>query len=231
MKRLDCTQYGILPGADVTEALYQLFCDNPRDTEFVFAAGDYFFTPCFTYDYRLSNTDVLPERKLGIWMRNMENIVLDFSGSTLYFAGQMQPFTLDHCKNITVKHAFVDWKKPLVAEGIVRAVGDGYADLYIDPDVFPHKYENDWISFDTGNDEWYRLHPWSSIQFDYNTRCVRRATGDSFVPEAITPLGDSVYRFKARGTDNVGVGNILVLRHNDRIHAGAFCEKCADITF
>ena len=80
MKRLDCTQYGILPGADVTEALYQLFCDNPRDTEFVFAAGDYLFTPRFTYDYRLSNTDVLPERKLGIWMRNMENIVLDFSG-------------------------------------------------------------------------------------------------------------------------------------------------------
>ncbi len=231
MKRINCADCGILPGNDVTEALYRLFCDNPCDTEFVFAPGDYYFTPCFTYDYRLSNTDVLPKRKLGIWMRNMKNTVLDFGGSHLYFAGQMQPITLDHSENVAVKNAVIDWKKPLVAEGIVRAVGDGYADLYIDPDAFPHEYIDNWIHFDTGNGEWYPLHRWSSIQFDCNTRCVRRATGDRFVPEKITPLGDCVYRFAARGCDNVGVGNILVLRHNDRIHAGAFCEKCADITF
>ncbi|MBQ7301892.1 MAG: hypothetical protein IJW77_18840 [Clostridia bacterium] len=231
MRKINCADYGIRPGEDITEALYQLFCDNPRDTEFILDSGDYCFTPKFTYDYRLSNTDVLPERKLGIWMRNMENIVLDFSGAHLYFAGQMQPFTLDHCVNITVKNAVVDWKKPLVAEGIVRAVGDGYADLYIDPAVFPHKYEDNWLSFDTGNDEWYPLHRWSSIQFDYNTRCVRRATGDCFVPTAIKPLGDSVYRFHANGAETAAVGNIFVLRHNDRIHAGAFCEKCRDVTF
>lgn len=230
MNRLQCKNYGIKPGQDITEALYDLMSANPRDTEFVFENGDYFFSPRYTFDYRLSNTDVLPERKLGIWMRNMENIVLDFSGARLWFVGQMQPFTLDHCRNILIKNAVVDWKKPLVAEGIVRAVGNGYADLYVDPDAFPHKYENGWLSFDTGNDEWYELNHSSCIQFDYTTRTVRRETGDSFYPTAIEPLGDSVYRFTAHGTDNVGIGNILVLRHNARVHAGAFCEKCQNIT-
>ena len=89
MKKIVCADYGIRPGCDITEQLYRLFCDNPRDTEFVLETGEYYFSPRFTYDYRLSNTDVLPKRKLGIWMRNMENIILDFSGSRLYFAGQM----------------------------------------------------------------------------------------------------------------------------------------------
>ncbi|MBR5870313.1 MAG: hypothetical protein IKZ09_04685 [Clostridia bacterium] len=231
MNRIDCAAFGIQSGCDITEALYQLFCAHPCDTEFVFEKGDYYFSPRYTYDYRLSNTDVLPQRKLGIWMREMKNIVLDFSGSNLYFAGQMQPFTLDHCQNVAVKNAFVDWKKPLVAEGIVRTVGDGYADVYVDPVAFPHRYEDGWLLFDTGNDEWYPLHRGSSIQFDYNTRTVRRASGDSFGPREIRPLGDSVYRIFASGTNNVGIGNILVLRHNARIHAGAFFEKCRNITF
>jgi len=228
---IHCKEHGIRPGTDITQALHKLMEANPRNTVFVFERGDYFFTPQFTFDYRLSNTDVLPQRKLGIWMRNMENITLDFSGAALYFAGQMQPFTLDHCCDITVKNAVVDWKKPLVAEGIVRAIGDGWVDLYVDGDAFPHEMRDGWLYFDTGNGEWYPLQQGSAIQFDCMTRTVRRATGDCFVPTAIEALGDSVYRFTARGTENVGIGNIFVLRHNAREHAGAFCEMCRDITF
>ncbi len=231
MKRIDCSRYGILPGNDVTEALYALFTENPRDAEFVFAPGEYFFTPRFTFDYRLSNTDVLPERKLGIWLREMENIVLDFSGSTLYFAGQMQPFTLDHCTDVTVKNAVVDWKKPLVAEGIVRDFGEDFVDLYVDPVAFPHELRADGkLYFDIGNGEWAGL-AHSSIQYDCNTRTVRRDTGDRFRFSHAEALGDSVYRMTGKGNGNVALGNIFVLRHNARQHAGAFCEKCKNITF
>jgi len=45
MKRILCANFGILPGCDVTEQLYRLFCDNPRDTEFIFETGEYFFSP------------------------------------------------------------------------------------------------------------------------------------------------------------------------------------------
>lgn len=230
METIECRKAGLLPGTDITEALYRLFCSHPQNTEFIFEKGDYYFSPCFTYDYRLSNTDVLPMRKLGIWMRNMEHIRLDFSGSHLYFVGQMQPFTLDHCRDIRIENAYVDWKKPLVAEGVVRNIGQGYVDLYIDPQAFPHKYENGWIYFDTGNGEWYPLSNGSSIQFDENTRTVRRATGDCFVPTAIEDRGDHVYRVTARGWESAAVGGIFVLRHNARQHAGIFCEKCSDVT-
>ena len=235
MNRIDCASFGILPGRDITRDLYALFCAHPKDTQFVFDRGEYFVSPQFSYDYRLSNTDVLPQRKLGIWLRNMENIVLDFAGSTLYFEGQMQPFTLDHCKNVTVKNCAVDWKKPLVAEGIVRSIGADFVDLYVDPVAFLHKLQDGKLYFDSGNNEWSSLVQ-SSIQFDCNTRTVRRDTGDRFRFSSAEALGDSVYRMRGKINDNSAVGNIFALRHNARQHAGVFCEKCEnvlleDITF
>ncbi len=230
MKTIRCAEYGIVPGKDITEALYRLFCENPRDTEFIFEPGNYDFSPCFAYDYRLSNSDVLPERKLGIWLKNMEHVRVDFSGSHLYFIGQMQPITLDHCTDVTLENAVIDWKKPLVAEGIVKGVGEGYVDLYIDPDAFPHKYENNWISFDTGNGEWYPWSSYSAIQYNGDSHTVQRNTGDCFAPIAIADLGGNTYRVTANAWASAKVGNIFVLRHNERVHAGAFIEKCDNVT-
>ncbi len=233
MKTIDLASRGILPGSNITRALYDLVEENPQDTTFVFAPGDYYFTPEFAYDYRLSNTTVLPERKLGIWLRNKRNLEFNFGMSTLHFSGHMQPFTLDHSENITLKYAVVDWDKPLVAEGIVRAIGEDTVDLYVDPVAFPHRLAGDWLEFDTGNGEWYPMGRWSHIQFDHATRTVTRGTGDNFVPTSVEALGDFVYRFTMKqpeATKTMAVGNIFVLRHNERWHAGAFMEKCQNIT-
>ena len=238
MNRIFVNEHGVTPGTDVTAALYDLFQSYPTDTQFVFTPGDYLFSPHpqFAFDYRISNSDILPQRKLGIWLRNMKNIRIDFAGARLWFSGQMQPITIDHCEDIVLKNAVIDWKKPLVAEGIVTAVGEKYLDLYVDPQRFPHRLQDGWLWFDVGNDEWYPLHKWSHIQFDQASRTVRRQSGDRFVPTGITHLRDSVYRFAAEDVENTAVGNIFALRHNARTHAGAFCEKServtlSDITF
>ena len=68
MKYINLKECGILPGSDITLPLYDLIQENPADTTFVFENGDYYFTPELRADYCLSNTDVIPERKLGIWM-------------------------------------------------------------------------------------------------------------------------------------------------------------------
>ena len=225
--------HGIIPDTDCTLTLYELFNRFPKDTEFVFENADYYFYPHeeMHADYRLSNTDGMPYRVLGLWLKEMENITLVGNGARLWFAGQMQPVTMDHCRNIRMENFTIDWKKPLVAEGIVVSSGEGYADLYISQEIFPHRYENGWIEFDTGADEWYPLNRSSHILFDFNNNCVTRASGDCFVPKSIESLGDSVYRFIWTANVTAPVGNVFVLRHNARIHAGLFTEKCEDITF
>ena len=233
MKKIILKDYGIIPGTDCTEQLAALFSEHSSDTEFVFEGGDYHFSPKIKRSLMLSNTDVIPERKLGILLENMKNIRLtgDHAGGTrLLFEGQMQAFTMLGCEDITVSGFTVDWEKPLVAEGIVTAYDADSVELFISPDAFPHRVTDGVIAFDVGNGEFYPMGIHGQMQYDGNTRTVRRANGDRFrLGRLIEEKPGSVYRFEAKNQDTA-IGNIIVIRHNDRQHAGIFTEKCRRIT-
>ena len=107
MTTIHVKDYGIVPETDCTLALYRLFRQFPKDTEFVFEDADYYFAPHeeMYADYRISNSDVMPYRVLGLWLKDMENILLTGNGARLYFAGQMQPVTMDACRHIRTADA------------------------------------------------------------------------------------------------------------------------------
>ena len=177
MKTIYLSEYGITPGTDFLPALTQLFQEYAENCEFVFSPGDYRLTGRQERPLSLSNTDVIPYRRLGIVLENMKNIRLTGSGARFLCEGRMQPLTLLGCENVTAADFVIDWEKPMVAEGIVTAFSDSSVDLFIDPAAFPHKFEDGRIFFDIGGE-------WSGIcgvmQFDANTRTVRRTTGDRF---------------------------------------------------
>lgn len=234
MEKIILSKKGILPDTDITAALYQLFCQCNSNTTFVFENGDYYFSPCdeMRFVYSLSNTTHLPRRTLGAYMKNMNSCTIEGNGARFWFEGHMQPLTLDKCENITVKDITINWKKPLVAEGTVISVTDEYADVYISSEYFPHKLSNEWLEFDVGAGERYPLCNRSQIVYEPHFRTVRRNTGDNFWVKSISALPQKdVYRFWLHYATNVCVGDILVLRHNERYHAGIFTEKCKDISF
>ena len=234
MEKIILSQMGILPDTDITLPLYNLFCEHNSDTTFIFEKGNYYFSPCdeMKFDYSLSNTTELPERTLGILMKNMSSCTLDGNGAKFWFEGHMQPLTLDKCENIHVKDITFNWKKPLVAEGIVTSVTDEYADVHISSENFPHRLSGEWLEFDAGAGEWYPLCNRSQIVYEPHFRTVRRSTGDNFWVKNISALPEKdCYRFWLHYSTNVCVGDILVLRHNERYHAGIFTEKCKDISF
>ncbi len=234
MTKILLKDHGILPGAtDCTLALAELFAANSENAEFVFEPGDYHFSPKIFRDLRLSNTDVLPVRKLGILLENAKNVRL--TGATdgktrLLFEGQMQAVTILHSKNVTMTDFIIDWEKPLVSEGIVTAFTDETVDVYIDPVAYPHVVHDNNVVFDIGADEWSPKNQWGEIEFDEMTRTVRRTTGDRFhLGQFLGEVGDHIYRFSSNHPDTA-VGNIVVLRHNERQHAGIFTEKCKNVT-
>lgn len=230
MTQIILKDHGILPGTDCTAALAELFAAHPCDTEFVFESGDYFFSPKIFRDLRLSNTDVLPQRKIGMILENMKNIRLTGQKTRLLYEGQMQAVTMVHCEDIVMKDFIIDWEKPLVSEGIVTAVGEDTVDVFIDPAIYPHTVRDSRVVFDIGAGEESPMNQWGVIQFDANTRTVRRTTGDRFqLGKMLEDLGGNVYRYACKNPDTA-VGNIIVLRHNERWHAGIFTEKCRNIT-
>lgn len=230
MKTIRLLDYGILPNTDITSSLCRLMEENKENTEFVFENGDYYFSPrdAVRADYRISNSDVTPYRVLAILMKNMKNCVLQGNGAKLLLSGHMQVFTLDHCENIRLENFTVNWKKPLVAEGRVVAKNGWEADVFVDPEKFPHQFENGNLKFDVGADEWYEYKK-SAIVFEPHSLRARRNVSDVGF-ENIVSLGENVYRMKLRKDADIRVGDILNMRHNARIHAGIFSEKCSDIT-
>lgn len=234
MKQILLNEHGISPNTDITLALRELFSKHTKNTTFVFENADYYFNPHteMQMDYRISNSNVKPYRVLGILMKDMENCVLQGNGARLWFEGQMQPITLDTCKHVQIKNFVIDWKKPLTSEGIILAHTENHADVYIDSAKFPHRLRDGRLEFDVGADEWYPLVPNSShIIFESHTRTVRRNTGDRFRINGIEEIDKDVYRMTLKNAVEIADGDIVVLRHNERMHAGIFSEKCTDLTF
>lgn len=60
--------------------------------------------------------------------------------------------------------------------------------------------------------------------------CACREYGNQFVPWYAEELGDNVYRLHSWNEVKARVGNVFVLRHNMRAHAGIFAEKCENVT-
>ncbi len=235
MQTIILREHGVLPDTDCTLALYELTEKYKSDTTFVFEEADYYFDSRLEYPYNLSNTEPMPTRFLAIWLKNAKNVHLEGNGARLWFSGQIQPITFDHCDDCSAENFVIDWKKPLVAEGIVCGFTESSVDLFVDPQKYPHRLaDNGKLEFDTGNGEWYPIHLCSSIQFDSNTRTVRRNSGDNFAPAfPIEKIGDNTYRLNNRQTEekfDTAIGNVFVLRHNERVHAGIFAEKSCNIT-
>ena len=230
MRTLRLSDYGILPDTDITSSLCALLEQNKENTKFVFENADYYFSPetAMRVDYRISNSDVTPHRVLAILMKHMKNCVLQGNGARLWIAGHMQVFTLDHCENVKLENFTINWKKPLVAEGTVVAKNGTDVDVFVDPQTFPHVYENGNLKFDIGADEWYEFNKWS-IVFEPHSLRARRGVADVFF-HTVEALGGYVYRMKLHRDADIRVGDLLNMRHNARIHAGIFSEKCSDIT-
>ena len=230
MKTIILREWGILPKTDITLALYKLFIENPQDTEFVFEADEYYFSPHeeMRYDYRVSNSDPQPYRTLALWLKGMKNCVLRGCGAKFLLEGHMQVFTLDECENVTLDGFYVDWKYPLAAEGKVLSCDEVGAEIFVDPDTFPHRIADNTFEFYVGAGEWYKSTN-NAIAFESEKFTVRKNTGDIYY-NSVTPLGNSVYRLEFKEPKKLVAGDLLNIRHNVRIHAGVFCERCRDIT-
>ena len=230
MKSIRLSDYGILPNTDITSSLRVLMEQYKENVEFIFENEDYYFSPgeAIRLDYRISNSDVTPYRVLAVLMKNMKNCVLQGNGARLWISGHMQVFTLDHCENIKLDNFIINWKKPLVAEGIVVDKNGLDLDVFVHPDRFPHCFEDGNLKFDVGADEWYEYNK-CAIVFEPHGLRARRGVSDVCF-QNISSLGGSIYRMRLYCDEDIRPGDLLNMRHNARVHAGIFTEKCSDVT-
>ena len=84
---------------------------------------------------------------LAVLLEQINDLTIDGNGSEFIMHGRMQPFTLDHCRNITLKNFSVDWEIPLTAQGIVTQSTSEYLEIEIDSHQYPYIIENKRLTF------------------------------------------------------------------------------------
>lgn len=219
-------------GRDCTAALQGILNANRVDAEIVLQQGRYDFFSEYAQrkTYALSNSDEDGPRVCAIVMEGMRGIVLNGNGATFVFHGQMMPFALDRCTDVVLRNLTVDWDIPLSAEGTVVSACDSWADLAIDGTNFPHLVRDGRLIFQ--GECWEEpIWPAGHIEFDTASRTVARQRGDRFPKTRQEPLAGGRVRFWGdfRGRQPTA-GNVVVLRHGRRLHAGVFVNECERIT-
>lgn len=232
------TQLGLRPGSRinatpfVNEAVKR--CREKPGSVLYFPEGRYDFWPqhAVERDYHESNTTDINPKRLAVFFEGMDGITLDGGGSEFIMHDRIQPVTLDNCSNAVLKNFTVDWDVPLMGQGEVTGIGTDYFDLRIDPAKYPYILENGKLVF-VG--EGWKSPVTRMMELDVYTGVIQdgdRALGSKWNEYRATEPVPGVVRVRREGGFRryPKVGNILVLRHGERDHAGIFINESRNVS-
>ena len=96
--------------------------------------------------YYVSNTtseseNPNPVKHIALLLKDLKNVTIDGSGSTLLMTGEMTSFVVDNCENIVLKNFNIDNSNPTQTECTVTEVGEDYLIVEVHP-TSQYKIEN-----------------------------------------------------------------------------------------
>ena len=195
----------------------------------LFEGGRYDFWPQYAEerDYYESNTTDINPKRLGMLIEGFERLIMDGNGAEFVFHDRMQPLTVDHSANIEIRNFSVDWDIPLTAQAEIIEIGDSSLTLKINILESPYVIEDNKLYF-VG--EGWKSQVWGVMEVLEEERLIAPYTGDNpgwpawgwdrFFAEEIEP---GFVRLKHPFRKKMpATGNMLILRHSVRDHAGMF---------
>ncbi|ULQ51003.1 right-handed parallel beta-helix repeat-containing protein [Flavihumibacter fluvii] len=223
--RLNATPY-------IIKALEQ--CRTVKNPILVFDKGRYDFWPQYSKErtYFESNTTNSNPKRLAILVEHFKQLTIEGNGADLIMHDRMQPITIDQSGNVSIQNLQVDWDIPLTAQGKVVQVAPQYIDLQINYIESPYIIENGKLVF-VG--EGWKSAWWGVMEFDAESRLIAQGTGDeaclgsNWNNYTATGLSPGLVRLNYNFARKPKTGNMLVLRHNERDHAGIFITDSHDI--
>ncbi|NNV54872.1 alpha-1,3-galactosidase-related protein [Limnovirga soli] len=209
-------------------------CRTKKNPILFFEKGRYDFWPQYSIEkeYFESNTTEINPKRCPIWIYGFNNLTIDANGSDFIYHDRVQPFTIDQSQDITIKNVQIDWDIPLTAQASVKDTSTHYIDLQIDSTAYPFIIEKGKLFF-TG--EGWKSQWWGCMEFEKSSHMIAPQTGDDGVlgnkweQYTAIQLSANTIRLNYNFTRKPAIGNILVMRHNERDHAGIFITQSKNI--
>lgn len=233
------SDFGLKPGTKenaipaIIKAINE--CKKHPNSVLLFEKGRYDFRidSSFTREYFESNTTNDGPKNLAILIEGCKGLTLDGGGADFIFHGAIQPLTLDSSENIHIKNINIDWDIPLTAQAKIVAATPKNIDLEIDTTQFPYEITNGKLIF-TGEN--WKAAPNGFMEYEANTHRIAAETGDQgcirgdWKKYTFEELKPGIVRMNGEFTRTPATGNILILRHSKRDHAGIFIQTSTNVT-
>lgn len=236
--------FGLLPGDDrtLTQRLNEAL-NTLRDREqvtLVFEPGTYHFYPdnAPSEMMYIANHHLDEVKSIAFNLTGFRGLTLDGQGAEFIFHSEILPFYCKETVGLTLKNFFMDYTRPILSQGEILESGAGRLVMKIDPELFPYVVENNQLYF---TDEAYRFPIDRMLAFDPGLRQVARGAVDYELGDVINPYVFNGSRARLIRENVVELtaedhgawakeqpGNVMVLWHHLRTHAGVYVLDSAD---
>lgn len=215
--------------------LYRLVTDleTKKNIKIIFDKDTYTVTPdyCFEKCVNISNHGWNGYKRFFALIDGMENVELDFNGSTIVSNGVLTPFGILNSRNITVKNATLQNDNTMFLQARVIGHGDGYVELekMRGGDQFTLRHGKELV---TNYYECFFVIN-NSLEYNADSGEIERGTADHSFGEYLwnmrfEDIGDN--KLRLHGVKRYSpIGNIIIFSATRRLGCGFFCEDSSDI--
>ncbi len=208
---------------------------NGRPVEIRLAPGEYHISKAKSTGrlYHVSNTTTETEapdqtKHIGLFMKGISNLTVDGRGAKFITHGEMTPWVVDSCSNVTLKNFSLDAADPSVPEMTVTEVSDTAMTVKVHP----------WSKYEIRNGKlWWTGEGWeftNGIAQIYSTTDTTSMRADSPVEfcndVTETAPGELRFRYKKRNMSGVEPGFTYQMRHSFRTEVAGFINRSSDVT-
>ena len=152
---------------------------------------------------------------VGFFLKDLENVTIDFRDATLVFHGRITPFILDHCKNVRLINCKVDYDRPFYTQAHVLECNPEQMRIRID-EGFDYRVENGYL--------YVMSHTWEkNLNRNDCLLWLYDRTGEKEYPIILSLFGPEIFPWE---NPPLPIGQILVEEDGkDLILHGEFPES------
>lgn len=188
--------------------------------------------------YHISNTTSKrenpdPTKHIGLWFRNLDNVIFEGNGSTIVTHGEMTPFVIDSCSNIMLSNFSLTASDPTVPEIKILSKDDTSITFEV---VSPSEFIMEDGGFAFTGEGWklgygksINKHPMYSQVFYPDRNVTLRCNNPLKDILQVEKTGERVVRAEYAKSPEVNPGEYYQFRHTFRNEAGGFINMSKDI--
>ncbi len=186
------------------------------------------------------------ERFAAIYLKEVDNVVIDGNGATLMIHGKMTPFVFDNCKNITLKNLTIDYARPTMSEFTVTKVEGNVAYIHVNDEYLYEIVDGIlyWVGEKNLNGQPYWRHAYrtddmnvlsmqQTLENNYNYFCPSEEGNRPSVPayKIIEVIDKNTLKLIYDNECPLVVNTTYQTRHIVRDQIGGLAERCENVVY